>query len=82
MIGSVDLRLEKKPEASVPVAVVRPGGKITAPMVKEVEVGGRTPALAEERISAKLKEFIADASVTQWWSLLSPARRSRHVAGE
>ena len=67
VIGSGDtlqISVWKEPEASVPVAVVRPDGKITVPMVKDVEVAGLTPAQAEERISAKLKEFIADASVT------------------
>jgi polysaccharide export outer membrane protein len=67
VIGSGDtlqISVWKEPEASVPAAVVRPDGKITVPMVKDVEVAGLTPAQAEERISAKLKEFIADASVT------------------
>ncbi|MGO9259872.1 MAG: polysaccharide biosynthesis/export family protein [Bryobacteraceae bacterium] len=67
VIGSGDtlqISVWKEPEASVPVAVVRPDGKITVPMVKDVEVAGLTPAQAEERISAKLKEFIADANVT------------------
>lgn len=67
IIGSGDtlqISVWKEPEASVPVAVVRPDGKITVPMVKDVEVAGLTPVQAEERIGGKLKEFIADANVT------------------
>jgi polysaccharide export outer membrane protein len=51
-------------DASVPVAIVRPDGKITVPLIKEVEVAGLTPVQVEQRITEKLTKFIADANVT------------------
>jgi polysaccharide biosynthesis/export protein len=67
VIGSGDtlqISVWKEPEASVPVAVVRPDGKVTVPLIKEVEVAGLTPMLAEQRITERLIKFIADANVT------------------
>ena len=67
MIGAGDtlqISVWKEPEASVPVVVVRPDGKITVPLIKEVEVAGLTPTQAEQRITERLSKFIADANVT------------------
>lgn len=67
VIGSGDtlqISVWKELEASVPVAVVRPDGKVTVPLIKDVEVAGLTPAQAEQRITERLTKFIADANVT------------------
>ena len=67
VIGAGDtlqISVWKEPEASVPVVVVRPDGKITVPLIKEVEVAGLTPAQAEQTITERLAKFIADANVT------------------
>jgi len=67
VIGSGDtlqISVWKEPEASVPVAVVRPDGKVTVPLIKEVEVAGLTPKQAEQRITEGLAKFITDANVT------------------
>jgi polysaccharide export outer membrane protein len=67
VIGSGDtlqISVWKEPEASVPVAIVRPDGKITVPLIREVQVAGLTPTQAEQRITARLTKFIADANVT------------------
>jgi len=50
--------------ASVPSAVVRPDGKISMPLLKEVAVSGLTPAQAEKSIAEQLDQFIKGANVT------------------
>jgi len=54
----------KEPDASVPSVVVRADGKISVPLVKEVDVLGMTPAEAETMLAAKLGQFIHGADVT------------------
>jgi polysaccharide export outer membrane protein len=50
--------------ASVPSAVVRPDGKISMPLLKEVAVAGLTPSQAEKSIADQLDQFIKGANVT------------------
>ena len=50
--------------ASVPSAVVRPDGKISMPLLKEVAIAGLTPAQAEKTIAEQLAQFIKGANVT------------------
>ena len=54
----------KEPDVSVPSVVVRSDGKITVPLIKEVEVAGLTPRQAEKLITDGLSKFITDANVT------------------
>ena len=54
----------KEPDVSVPSVVVRPDGRITVPLIKEVQVAGLTPREAERVITEGLLKFIADANVT------------------
>ncbi len=54
----------KEPEASIPNIVVRPDGKITVPLLKDIEVAGLTPREAEKLITRGLAGFITDANVT------------------
>jgi polysaccharide biosynthesis/export protein len=54
----------KEPDASVPSVVVRADGKITVPLVKEIEAAGLTPAELEKLLAEKLTRFIRDADVT------------------
>jgi polysaccharide export outer membrane protein len=53
----------KEPEASVPTAVVRPDGKISLPLLKDVSVVGLTPKQAEIMITQELGQFIKGADV-------------------
>lgn len=67
LIGAGDtlqVSVWKEPEASVPTVVVRPDGRITMPLVKEVDVAGLTPRQAEAAITEKLGKFITDPNVT------------------
>ena len=54
----------KEPDASVPSVVVRADGKISVPLVKEVQVLGMTPAEVEAMLASKLAQFIHGADVT------------------
>ena len=54
----------KEPEASVAGAVVRPDGKITMPLIKEISVSGMTPTEAETDVAGRLADVITDADVT------------------
>jgi polysaccharide export outer membrane protein len=67
LIGSGDtlqVSVWKEPEASVPTVVVRPDGKITMPLIKEVKVVGLTPRQAEAMITERIGKFITGANVT------------------
>ena len=49
-IGSGDtlqIAVWKEPEVSVPSVIVRPDGKISVPLIKEVQVVGLTPRQVE-----------------------------------
>jgi polysaccharide biosynthesis/export protein len=54
----------REPDASIPSVVVRPDGKITVPLLKQIEVAGLTPTQAEAMIADKLKSLINDPDVT------------------
>jgi polysaccharide biosynthesis/export protein len=67
LIGSGDtlqISVYKEPEASVPSVVVRPDGKITMPLIKDVAVAGLTPRQVEAAITERLGKFITDPNVT------------------
>ncbi len=66
-IGSGDVLqvlVWKEPDASVPAAMVRADGKITVPLIKDVEVQGLTPVEAERTIGERLSKFIHGVDVT------------------
>ena len=54
----------KEPDASVASLVVRSDGKISLPLIKELEVLGLTTAETESLIAKKLARFIHDPDVT------------------
>jgi polysaccharide export outer membrane protein len=54
----------KEPDASVPSAVVRPDGKISMPLLKEVSVLGLTVEEAEQLIARELAHFLTTPDVT------------------
>ena len=67
LIGAGDtlqISVWKEVEVSVPSVVVRPDGKITMPLIKEVEVAGLSPRQAEAVITEGLGKFITDPNVT------------------
>jgi len=43
---------------------VRPDGKVTLPLVNEIQAAGLTPAQLREQLTAAMSRFVADPSVT------------------
>jgi polysaccharide biosynthesis/export protein len=67
LIGAGDalqVNVWNEKELSVPTVVVRPDGKITVPLIKDVAVAGLTPSQAEKLISEGLSQYVTDANVT------------------
>ncbi len=67
VIGAGDvlqISVWKEPDASIPNVVVRPDGKISIPILKEIEVVGLTPTQLEKLITERLSRFIPAADVT------------------
>ena len=60
----LEINVWKEPEASVPSAIVRPDGKITLPLIKEVEVDGLTPVEVEKLLASKFDRLIHGVDVT------------------
>ena len=54
----------KEPDASVPQALVRADGRISIPLIKEMEVSGMSPAELEKVLVGKLAQYINSADVT------------------
>jgi polysaccharide export outer membrane protein len=66
VIGNDDVlsvNVWKEPDVSKSVPV-RSDGKISLPLVGEVQATGRTPLRLEQEIAAKLKNYIAEPEVT------------------
>jgi polysaccharide export outer membrane protein len=63
-IGDVlQVSVWREPEASVPSVAVRSDGKISMPLIKEVELVGMTPPEAERMLSERLSRYIHAADV-------------------
>lgn len=64
-VGDVlQISVWKEPDASVPSVAVRSDGKISVPLIKEVEILGLTSAEAERMLAQKLARYIHGADVT------------------
>jgi polysaccharide biosynthesis/export protein len=82
LIGSGDtlqITVWKEPELSVPTVVVRPDGKITVPLIKEVRVVGLTPRQAEAIIVSGMEKFYTDPNVTV--VVLLPTSKKIYLVG-
>jgi polysaccharide biosynthesis/export protein len=54
----------REPEASIQSVVVRPDGKLTVPLIKEIYVLGMTPSELQKVLAVKLAQYIHGADVT------------------
>ncbi len=70
----------KEPELSLKEVVVRPDGKISLPLVGDIQASGLTSMQLQDRISEKLKEFVASPNVTV--SVLKVVSHSVSIVGE
>jgi polysaccharide export outer membrane protein len=62
-LDSLDIFVWRAPELSAS-ALVRPDGRISVPLVEEVEAAGRTPMELARELEEKLAEFVQAPSVT------------------
>jgi polysaccharide biosynthesis/export protein len=53
----------REAELSVKEAMVRPDGKISLPLLGDIQASGLTPKQLQERIAERLKEFVANPTV-------------------
>jgi polysaccharide export outer membrane protein len=70
----------REPELSVKEIIVRPDGKISIPLIGDIQASGFTPKQLQERITEKLKEFVASPSVTV--VVLKIASQSVSIVGQ
>jgi polysaccharide export outer membrane protein len=59
----LDISVWKEPELTRPVPV-RPDGKISMPLLNDVQAAGKTPLQLSADITAGLKKFVTDPQVT------------------
>jgi polysaccharide export outer membrane protein len=59
----LDISVWKNPELSR-VVPVRPDGKVSLPLVNDIQASGLTPALLRDQVAAKLSEFIPAPEVS------------------
>ena len=67
VIGNDDvltINVWKEPDVSQKAIPVRTDGKISLPLIGEIQAAGRTPLSLEQDIATRLKNYIADAEVT------------------
>ncbi len=60
----LSINVWKEPELSVKEVVVRPDGKISIPLVSDIQASGLTTVQLQDKITEKLKEFVASPVVT------------------
>jgi beta-lactamase regulating signal transducer with metallopeptidase domain len=60
----LEINVWKEPDASVRSVVVRPDGKISMPLLKDIDVVGLTPVQLENLITDGLSKFINSPDVT------------------
>jgi polysaccharide export outer membrane protein len=70
----------REPELSVKEVMVRPDGKISVPLINDIQASGLTPMQLQEQITEKMKEFVSSPSVTV--VVLKIGSRSVSVVGQ
>lgn len=79
---SLQIFVYRSPELSVEVPV-RPDGRISMPLVADVEAVGRTPADLAGQIEERLKQYVREPNVTVIVrSFVGPTSRQIRIVGE
>jgi polysaccharide export outer membrane protein len=60
---AIEISVWKEPELTKQL-VIRPDGKISYPLIGEIQAAGRTVKELREEISKRLEKFVTDAQVT------------------
>jgi polysaccharide biosynthesis/export protein len=54
----------REPELSVKEVMVRPDGKISLPLIGDIQASGLTPKELQDKATERLKDFVANPTVT------------------
>jgi polysaccharide export outer membrane protein len=72
----------RSPELSAELPV-RPDGRISMPLIPDIEAAGRTPTQLAHDIERRLKEYVRDPNVTVMVrSFVGPTNRQVRIVGE
>jgi polysaccharide export outer membrane protein len=73
----------RSPELSATSLPVRPDGRISLPLVPDIEAAGRTPTQLARNIEERLKQYVIEPNVTVMVrSFVGPPNRQIRVIGE
>jgi polysaccharide biosynthesis/export protein len=73
----------RAPELSAPDIPIRPDGRLSLPLVPDVEAAGRTPTQLARTIETRLRDFVREPNVTVMVrSFQGPPARQIRVIGE
>lgn len=61
---SLDIYVHRSPELSVNGLPVRPDGRISIPLVPDIEAGGRAPTQLAREMEERLRRFVIEPNVT------------------
>jgi polysaccharide export outer membrane protein len=79
---SLSIFVFRAPELSIEVPV-RPDGRISMPLVADIEAAGRTPVQLARQIESRLREYVREPAVTVIVrSFVGPASRQVRIVGE
>jgi polysaccharide export outer membrane protein len=79
---SLSVFVFRSPELSMEVPV-RPDGRISLPLVEDIEAAGRTPVQLSRQIEERLKQYVREPSVTVIVrGFVGPASRQVRIVGE
>lgn len=79
---SLSVFVYRAPELSADLPV-RPDGRLSLPLVPDIEAAGRTPTQLARQLEERLKEYVREPNVTVMVrSFVGPANRQIRVIGE
>lgn len=70
----------REPDLSVKEVMVRPDGKISLPLIGDIQASGLTPMQLQKQITERMKEFVAEPTVAV--VVLKIASRSVSIVGQ
>jgi polysaccharide export outer membrane protein len=86
IIGSGDslsVFVYRNPDLSEPAVAVRPDGRISTPLIEDIEAAGKTPTKLAREIEERLAKYVQDPNVTVIVrGFIGPANRQVRVIGE
>ena len=80
---SLNIFVYQAPQLSIAGLQVRPDGRISMPLIPDIEAAGKTPTALAKDIEARLKEYIKEPNVSVMVSgFIGPLNRQIKVLGE